>query len=97
MRSHYVGGVFRSVRWTEWSESHVAAHNVAAHEVEEVLFDPPRWIAPGRDGTTLVFGTTEAGRHLLVVVVNEGDDCAFIVTARDMNRAEKRTFKRKAQ
>ena len=62
-----------------------------------MLFDPPRWITSGRGGTALVYGATEAGRHLLVVVVDEGDGGVFVVTARDMNRSDKRTFERKAQ
>jgi len=49
-------GVYREVRWTDWSEDHIRRHSVAAGEVEEVLFTRPRWIAKGRDGTTLVFG-----------------------------------------
>jgi hypothetical protein len=36
-----------------------------------------------------------AGRYLLVVAIAEGEE-AFIVTARDMTEAEKKTFHRKA-
>ncbi len=96
MRAQYAEPVFRAVRWTEWSEAHVAEHNIRVHVVEEVLFDPPRWITSGRGGTALVYGATEAGRDLLVVVV-EGDGDVFVVTARDMHRSEKRTFERRAQ
>ena len=51
---------------------------------------------PFPDGTTLVYGQTHAGRHLLVVAVDEGGQ-AFVVTARDMTDAEKKTFRRKAR
>ena len=37
-----------------------------------------------------------AGRHLLVVTLDEGGQ-AFVVTARDMADAEKKTFRRKAR
>ena len=40
--------------------------------------------------------STYAGRYLFVVAIAEGDE-AFIVTARDMTDAEKRTFRRKAR
>ena len=90
-------GVYREVRWTDWSEDHIRRHDVAATEVEEVLFSRPRWIAKGRDGTALVFGTTTAGRPLLIVTVNEGTGVAFVVTAREMTEQEKRTFRRKAR
>jgi uncharacterized protein YebE (UPF0316 family) len=89
--------VYREVRWTDWSEDHIGRHAVTPGEVEDVLFGRPRWIAKGRDGTTLVFGTTMARRLLLVVTVDEGDGVAFIVTAREMTEQEKRTFHQKAR
>lgn len=49
-----------------------------------------RWPCPG------LRTRTYAGRYLLVVAVAEGEE-AFIVTARDMTAAEKKTFHRKAR
>jgi uncharacterized protein len=89
--------VYGEVRWTAWSEDHIARHRVAPAEVEDVLFTRPRWTTAGRDDTTLVFGTTMTGRLLLVVTVDEGDGVAFVVTAREMTEQEKRTFRRKAR
>lgn len=88
---------FEELRWTPWSEEHISRHAVRPEEVEEVLFDPPRWVASGRGGATLVYGRTSVGRRLLVVVVHEGDGMVFVVTAREMTKSEKRTFDRKAQ
>jgi uncharacterized protein len=89
--------VYREVRWTQWSEDHVARHGVEPREVEDVLFTRPRWIAAGRADTTLVFGTTRSGRLLVVVTVDQGDQVAFVVTAREMTGPEKRTFRRKVR
>jgi hypothetical protein len=72
-------------------------HSVAAGEVEEVLFTRPRWIAKGRNDTTLIFGSTSAGRPLLIVTVDEGGGVAFVVTAREMTEKEKRAFRRRAR
>ena len=88
--------MFKAVRDSEWSASHVAAHGVTLDEVREAILERPYWSVPGRDGTTLVYGQTYAGRYLLVVTLNE-DDEAFVVTARDMTDAEKKTFRRKAR
>ncbi len=66
-------------------------------EVEDVVLYPPRYACAGREGTTLVYGTTRGGRHLLVVVVEEGDGVVFVVTARDMDRSEQRTFRAKGR
>lgn len=96
MRMHYNGRVFKAVQDSEWSASHIAAHGVTLDEVREAILERPSWAAPGREGTILVYGRTYAGRYLLVVAIDE-NGAAFIVTARDMTDAEKRTFRRKAR
>ncbi len=89
-------GVFKAVRDSDWSADHVAAHSVTLDEVREAILEQPYWAIPGRDGATLIYGRTYAGRYLLVVAIAEGEE-AFVVTARDMTGAEKRTFRRKAR
>jgi len=93
---HYNGSVFKAVQDSEWSAGHIAAHGVTLDEVREAILERPYWAAPGREGTILVYGRTYAGRYLLVVAIDE-NGAAFIVTARDMTDAEKRTFRRKAR
>jgi uncharacterized DUF497 family protein len=93
---HYDRVVFKTVRDSDWSADHIAAHGVTLDEVREAVLEHPYWAAPGRDGTTLIYGRTYAGRFLLVVTLAEGDE-AFVVTARDMTEAEKKTFRRKAR
>jgi uncharacterized protein len=96
IRMHYNGVVFSTVRDSEWSADHIAAHGVTLDEVREAILERPFWVVPGRDGTALVYGRTYAGRYLLVVALLESDE-AFIITARDMTAAEKKTFRRKAR
>ena len=96
MRMHYNADVFKAVRESDWSASHIAAHGVTLDEVREAILEHPYWAAPGRDGTVLLYGRTYAGRYLLAVAIPEGEE-AFIVTARDMTSAEKKTFRRKAR
>ena len=93
---HYNRNVFGSVRDSDWSRDHIAHHDVTLDEVRQAILERPYWTAPGRNNTTLVYGRTYAGRYLLVVAIDEGDE-AFIVTARDMTESEKRTFHRKAR
>jgi SAM-dependent methyltransferase len=76
--------LFKTVR--DWSDDHVAAHGVSLDEVREAVLERSYWSAPGQDGTTLVYGLTSAGRHLLVVVIAKGED-AVVVTARDMKES----------
>jgi hypothetical protein len=93
---HYNRGVFRTVRGSDWSADHIAAHGVTLDEVREAILEHPYWAVPGRDGTTVIYGRTYAGRYLLVVALAEGEE-AFIVTVRDMSAAEMKTFRRKAR
>jgi hypothetical protein len=88
--------VLKKVRDSDWSADHIAAHDVTLDEVREAILERPYWSVPGRDGTTLIYGRTYAGRYLFVVAIAE-DEEAFIVTARDMTNPEKKTFRRKAR
>lgn len=88
--------LFTAVRDSDWSADHIAAHGVTLNEVREAVLDRPCWMTPGRDDTFLIYGRTYAGRHLFVVAIAETEE-AFIVTARDMTAAEKKTFSRKAR
>ncbi len=83
--------------WTEDSEAHITRHGVQPSEVEQVLYTQPRLSTAGRRGTTLVLGTSNDGRHLVVVVSEAADGRDFVVTARDMTDGEKRLFRKKGQ
>lgn len=66
-------------------------------EVEQVVNTRPRLVLRGRDESECLFGTTEAGRHLLVVLAEAIDGRQYVVTARDMTEAERRAFRRKGR
>jgi uncharacterized DUF497 family protein len=87
----------REIRWTDKAEDHIAAHGVTPDEVEQVIFTRPRLALRGREGTEYVFGTTDAGRYLLVVLTESIDGRGYIVTARDMTDAERQAFRRKGR
>jgi uncharacterized protein len=44
-----------------------------------------------------VFGTTDTGRYLLVVLAESIDGRTYVVTARDMTNAERQAFRRKGR
>jgi uncharacterized protein len=94
--SDYTLGV-REIRWTDNSEDHIAAHDVTPDEVEQVVYARPRLVLKGPEGTQYVFGTTDAGRYLLVVLAESIEGLAYVVTARDMTSAERQAFRRKGR
>jgi uncharacterized DUF497 family protein len=65
-------------------------------EVEQSTHKP-FYTMPGRDGTTLLFGQSHAGRYLPVVFAASGGGRWHVVTARDMTDSERRIYKKKAK
>jgi hypothetical protein len=59
--------------------------------------EEPYYQLQGRSDSLLCYGQTYAGRFLLVVAVVDSPGIAFVVTAREMTRAEKKTFQREAR
>jgi len=47
-----------------------------------------------RNETYLALGTTEDGRRLAVVFTFKADGSAYIITARDMDKKERRLYRR---
>ena len=82
--------------WTDDSEIHIARHRVTPEEVEQSTHRP-FYTMTGRDGTTLLFGQTYAGRFLLVVLAKASDGRWHVVTARTMTVSERHIYKKKAQ
>jgi hypothetical protein len=72
-----------------------AKHHLIGDEVEEVFRNRPdiRFVENGRiDGEDVyaAYGQTDAGRYLTVIFIRKPGQRALIVTARDMNRKERR-------
>lgn len=69
-------------------------HGVTLEEAEEACYSEQRHIRRGSEGLYKVFSRTEAGRYLLVVLVELGDGAWKVVTARDMTEQERRLYRR---
>jgi len=91
--------VVSSIKWKEESIEHIARHLISPQEVEEVCFnenDAP-FIRSGRENLHYVFGKTNSGRFLFIVVrfIRQGE--VRVITARDMNTWEKTYFKKRSK
>lgn len=85
----------REIGWDDESEDHIwTRHQVTAAEVEQVVNTRPRLTVTGRSETEYVYGTTDAGRYLLVILAEAMDGRDHVVTARNMDSAERRHFTR---
>ncbi len=84
----------------EFEDKLLWKHNVLTIEVEEILFGQPRTYfvehghVPG-ENLYAAHGRTEEGRYLVVFYVYKTDGAALIISARDMDKKEKRRYGRK--
>ncbi len=74
-------------------------HHVTQEEVEEVFFNQPRYrfvesgYRPNED-VYAASGQTDAGRYLIVFFIHKQDNAALILSARDMDKRERRRYER---
>ena len=69
-------------------------HRVSFEEVEEACYSDERHVRRGREGLYEVWSRTEAGRYLLVVLAPRGSGVFVVVTAREMDLGEQRSYRR---
>lgn len=92
--------MFNWLRWRPDRVDHVARHDLTPEEVEEAVFDDPnrklfRGPRSERDRARhiyYVYGRTQAGRYLLVALVDLGRGQVLPVTARDMTPEERQKY-----
>lgn len=75
-------------------------HHVTQDETEEVFFNRPRFrfIEKGvREGENVYSagGQTDAGRYLIVFLIYKSNNSALILSARDMDKKERKRYGRK--
>jgi uncharacterized DUF497 family protein len=88
--------VFEELYWDDERLDHIATHGVAIGEVLEVLegvFWSPSWEGDKRQ----VYGQTESGRYLFIVIGRRRSGDLWLVTARDMTAGERRLFQKKSK
>ena len=67
-------------------------HGVTFEEAEEVSLSRDRVIRRWREELVKVFGQTDAGRYLIVLLAWGRDRTWWVVTARDMTLPERRSY-----
>jgi uncharacterized DUF497 family protein len=82
------------LEWDDYRVEHIALHDVEPYEVWEVCQDPLH--ATHREGRNRyrLYGQTEGGRYLFVVLEQIAGSVYRPVTARDMTAGEKRNYRR---
>ena len=78
----------------------IVKHHVSQDEAEEIFFNRPRFrfIESGNRSGENVYaagGQTDAGRYLIVFFIYKSNNTALILSAREMDRKERKQYERK--
>jgi len=79
--------------WDDQNLGHIAEHGVSDAEVEEVCYSDP-YVKRARNNALALYGQTENGRYLLVILGRRSKGVYYPVSARDMTDGERRMFRR---
>lgn len=86
----YIG----ELEWDDYRIEHIAQHGVEIEEVWETCEDPFHLARRQGHCRFLLYGQTEDGRYIFVVLEHIEDSVYKPITARDMTDREKRSFRR---
>jgi len=86
--------IIRSFEWDDTNRGHIARHNVSPEEAEEACTNNPV-ILKSREQHYYIFGQTDNGRFLTIIVKFRFGGLARVVTARNMSNAERSRYRRK--
>ena len=83
-------------RWIDWNIEKCASHGVNPSDVESAVRNARRPY-PKRieDEKILIWGQSQSGRHLQVILLVEEDDCLFVIHARPLTPKEVHSYRRK--
>ena len=86
--------VIRTLEWDDENVEHIARHIITPSEVEDSCFGIHIHFR-GKMNRHVVYGKSDDGRHLMVVLEKLGEGRFRPITAREMTPSEKRSFRRR--
>jgi len=82
--------------WDEWNKGHIKKHLVTVKEVEEA-YKSKKAYKKSYLGRYIILGKTKRGRLLTIVISFAKQKDAYVVSARDMSRKERRIYDEKTK
>lgn len=81
-------------------EKLIVKHGITQDEVEDIFYNQPRFrfVEKGHrkdEDVYAALGQTDSGRYVIVIFIYKYKDIALILSARDMDKKERRLYERK--
>lgn len=77
--------------WNDWNIEHIAKYSVTPQEVEEACYNQSI-SRRTKDGLYIIYGQSDAGRYLFIVVSYKSGGRVYVITARPMTNNEQRYY-----
>jgi uncharacterized DUF497 family protein len=77
--------------WDSWNLEHIKKHNVSKYEVE-IAFKDKKLITESYRGRTVLISKTKRGRLLTIALSFEKQKDAYVVSARDASKKERKIY-----
>lgn len=82
--------------WDDETIEHIwERHHLTIEEVDEAFHDPKALIHTGKHSRQVVYGQTEGGTYLTIIVKFESRQSAWLITARSMTDSERQRYRRR--
>jgi uncharacterized DUF497 family protein len=80
--------------WDDWNIEHINRHSITPQEAEEACYNQPI-IRKFKQGLYWVYGQTDAGRYLFIVIRYKSKGVVYVITARAMKESEQRYYRKR--
>jgi len=84
--------VVKNLFWDSWNVEHIAKHKVTVKEVETALLDKKVKSLKAHDGRLMILGRIGV-RLLAIILAEESRGRYYVVTARDMDKKERKIYR----
>lgn len=81
--------VIDQLEWDDYNSHHINKHAVSMIEVQESCVNQIT-VLSGYSGRQMLFGKTNSGRYVTVILAKQVNNIYYVVTARDTSKKERR-------
>lgn len=77
------------LQWDDFNTRHIGKHGISVSEIEETCLNKID-VLSGYGSRQMLFGKTNKGRYVTVILMRKVKNIYYVVTARDTSKKERR-------